>query len=74
MILRMRRAEPGAGFDCFVAAQQVGPEGFFIGVDMLDEMLEKNSGDGIPISVDGLPISERLDEIGIPSPEFSLQS
>jgi len=47
----LRRLEPGekvvdagsgAGFDCFVAAQQVGPRGRVIGVDMLPEMLEKS--------------------------------
>lgn len=31
----------GAGFDCFLAAQKVGPEGKIIGVDMTPEMLEK---------------------------------
>ena len=31
----------GAGFDCFLAAQQVGPEGRVIGVDMTHEMLAK---------------------------------
>jgi SAM-dependent methyltransferase len=31
----------GAGFDCFVAARQVGPAGRVIGVDMTDDMLEK---------------------------------
>ena len=31
----------GAGFDCFLAAQQVGPSGHVIGVDMTHEMLEK---------------------------------
>ncbi len=34
-------AGSGAGFDCFIAAQQVGPTGRVIGVDMLDAMLEK---------------------------------
>lgn len=29
----------GAGFDCFLAAQRVGPEGRVIGVDMTHEML-----------------------------------
>jgi SAM-dependent methyltransferase len=31
----------GAGFDCFLAAQQVGPSGHVIGVDMTHEMLKK---------------------------------
>jgi arsenite methyltransferase len=31
----------GAGFDCFLAAQQVGPTGRVIGVDMTHEMLGK---------------------------------
>jgi arsenite methyltransferase len=35
-------AGSGGGFDCFVAAHQVGPQGKVIGVDMLPEMLEKS--------------------------------
>ncbi len=31
----------GAGFDCFLAAARVGPEGRVIGVDMTPEMLER---------------------------------
>lgn len=31
----------GAGFDCFLAARQVGPEGRVIGVDMTPDMLAK---------------------------------
>jgi arsenite methyltransferase len=31
----------GAGFDCFLAAKNVGPQGKVIGVDMTDEMVEK---------------------------------
>jgi SAM-dependent methyltransferase len=31
----------GAGFDCFLAAHQVGPQGRVIGVDMTHEMLKK---------------------------------
>jgi len=31
----------GAGFDCFLAANKVGPKGKVIGVDMTPEMLEK---------------------------------
>ena len=32
----------GGGFDCFVAAQAVGPQGAVIGVDMTPEMLDKS--------------------------------
>ena len=32
---------PGAGFDCFLAANRVGKEGRVIGVDMTPEMIEK---------------------------------
>jgi len=35
-------AGSGAGFDSFIAAHQVGGEGRVVGVDMLDEMLEKS--------------------------------
>lgn len=31
----------GAGFDCFLAAREVGPSGRVIGVDMTPEMIEK---------------------------------
>jgi arsenite methyltransferase len=32
----------GGGFDCFIAAEQVGPEGRVVGVDMTDEMLSRS--------------------------------
>ena len=32
----------GAGFDSFIAAHHVGPDGFVVGVDMTDEMLTKS--------------------------------
>ena len=32
----------GGGFDCFVAAGQVGPEGKVVGIDMTDEMLGRS--------------------------------
>ena len=35
-------AGSGAGFDSFIAAQQLGPQGRVVGVDMLPEMLEKS--------------------------------
>lgn len=31
----------GAGFDCFLASEKVGPEGKVIGVDMTDQMIKK---------------------------------
>jgi arsenite methyltransferase len=37
-------AGSGAGFDCFIAARQVGPRGRVVGIDMLPEMLEKSRG------------------------------
>ena len=39
---RVVDAGSGAGFDCFIAADQVGPDGRVIGIDMLDEMLAKS--------------------------------
>ncbi|MEM7393406.1 MAG: methyltransferase domain-containing protein [Verrucomicrobiota bacterium] len=39
---RVVDAGSGAGFDAFVAAGHVGPEGAVIGVDMTDEMLGKS--------------------------------
>ena len=35
-------AGSGGGFDCFVAANQVGPQGKVVGIDKLPEMLEKS--------------------------------
>ena len=32
----------GGGFDCFVAAGQVGPEGRVVGVDMTEEMIHRS--------------------------------
>jgi SAM-dependent methyltransferase len=32
----------GGGFDCFVAARQVGPSGHVVGIDMTEEMLAKS--------------------------------
>jgi len=39
----------GGGFDCFVAAEQVGPEGRVVGVDMTDEMLERSRAAADPL-------------------------
>ena len=48
----------GAGFDCFLAAQRVGPTGHVIGVDMTHEMLKKGR--------------ENADKIGATNVEFRL--
>lgn len=32
----------GGGFDCFIAASQIGPDGRVVGIDMTQEMLEKS--------------------------------
>ena len=32
----------GGGFDCFIAAAQVGPEGLVVGIDMTEEMLDRS--------------------------------
>jgi SAM-dependent methyltransferase len=39
----------GAGFDCFLAARQVGDAGHVIGVDMTDEMLKKARDNAVRI-------------------------
>jgi len=39
---RVVDAGSGAGFDSFVAAAQVGPQGHVVGIDMTAEMLEKS--------------------------------
>jgi ubiquinone/menaquinone biosynthesis C-methylase UbiE len=40
---RVVDAGSGAGFDCFIAAKQVGPTGRVVGIDMLAEMRERAS-------------------------------
>src|SRR6266511_5748403 len=40
---RIVDAGSGAGFDSFVAARQVGVNGYVVGVDMTPEMLEKTT-------------------------------
>lgn len=32
----------GGGFDCFIAAGQVGPRGYVVGIDMTEEMLRRS--------------------------------
>jgi SAM-dependent methyltransferase len=39
---RVVDAGSGAGFDCFIAAHQVGPDGRVVGIDMLADMLARS--------------------------------
>ncbi len=51
----------GAGFDCFLAARQVGPAGRVIGVDMTHEMLKKARDNAV--KVEAANVEFRLGEI-----------
>ena len=53
-------AGSGAGFDCFIATTQVGPQGQVIGVDMLPEMLEKSGRTATGLDMDNLEFREGL--------------
>lgn len=51
----------GGGFDCFLAARQVGPRGLVIGVDMTPEMIALARDNAAKVQADN--ISFRLGEI-----------
>ncbi len=51
----------GAGFDCFLAARQVGPSGRVIGVDMTPDMISKARANAAKIQADNVEF--RLGEI-----------
>jgi len=51
----------GAGFDCFLAARQVGPAGHVIGIDMTHEMLAKARANAAAIGAAGVEF--RLGEL-----------
>lgn len=53
----------GAGFDSFVAAAQVGPEGRVVGVDMTPEMLEKSAGTAARLGLDHVEFRRGLAEL-----------
>lgn len=55
----------GGGFDCFVAANQVGPSGRIVGIDMTEEMLEKSRATATDMSLDHVEFREGLIE-GMP--------
>ena len=52
----------GGGFDCFVAAQQVGPEGQVVGIDMTEEMLSKSRQTAAEMGCDQASFREGLIE------------
>lgn len=56
-------AGSGGGFDCFVAARQVGPEGKVVGVDMLPEMLEKSRASAKLMRLNQVEFREGLLEV-----------
>lgn len=53
-------AGSGAGFDCFIAAQQVGPRGRVVGIDMLPEMLEKSRASARRMGLEQVEFREGL--------------
>jgi arsenite methyltransferase len=53
-------AGSGAGFDCFIAAQQVGPLGRVVGIDMLPEMLEKSRASARRMELDNVEFREGI--------------
>ena len=57
--------ESGGGFDCFVAAQQVGVDGRVVGIDMTEEMLDKSRQTSSDMGFDHVEFREGLIE-GMP--------
>ena len=50
----------GAGFDCFIAANMVGPHGHVVGVDMTEEMLTKSRKTAQTMGVKNVEFREGL--------------
>jgi ubiquinone/menaquinone biosynthesis C-methylase UbiE len=50
----------GAGFDCFVAAAQVGASGRVIGIDMTKEMLDKSRASAKTLGLANVEFREGL--------------
>jgi arsenite methyltransferase len=48
----------GGGFDTFIAAKQVGPEGRVIGVDMTEEMIHRSRAAATALGLDHVEIRE----------------
>lgn len=53
-------AGSGAGFDCFIAASQVGFRGRVVGIDMLGEMLAKSRASASAMDLDHVEFREGL--------------
>lgn len=52
----------GAGFDCFIAASQVGPGGQVVGIDMTEEMLAKSRATATAMGADNVEFRKGLIE------------
>lgn len=59
---RVVDAGSGAGFDCFMAASQVGAAGRVIGIDMLAEMLARSRAAAAEMGLDNVEFREGLIE------------
>lgn len=57
---RVVDAGSGAGFDCFVAADQVGAGGHVVGIDMTEEMLSKSRATARDMSLAHVEFREGL--------------
>ena len=52
----------GGGFDVFIAAQQIGPEGQVVGIDMTQEMLDKSRQTATEMGLSNVEFREGLIE------------
>jgi SAM-dependent methyltransferase len=59
---RVVDAGSGAGFDCFIAAHQVGPDGRVVGIDMLADMLARSRAAAGQMGLDNVEFREGLIE------------
>jgi SAM-dependent methyltransferase len=59
---RVVDAGSGAGFDCFIAAHQVGAEGRVVGIDMLAEMLARSRAAAGRMGLENVEFREGLIE------------
>jgi SAM-dependent methyltransferase len=57
---RVVDAGSGAGFDSFVAAAKVGPQGRIVGIDMTEEMLAKSRSTARELGLDHVEFREGL--------------